>query len=89
MASYQARQRDPLLDQNTQASLERRGKELLGGGLVALGVIAAMMLASYSPEDPSWMAASDAPAQNWLGRIGAGLVTGRAVGEEFGGDPVN
>ena len=75
MASYQVRQRDPLLDQNTQAILERRGKELLGGGLVALGVIAAMMLASYSPEDPSWMAASDAPAQNWLGRIGAGIAS--------------
>ncbi len=26
MASYQARQRDPLLDQGTQAMLERRGE---------------------------------------------------------------
>jgi S-DNA-T family DNA segregation ATPase FtsK/SpoIIIE len=75
MASYQARQRDPLLDQTTQAVLERRGRELLGGVLVVLGVLAGMMLASYSPEDPSWMAASDAPAQNWLGRIGAGLAS--------------
>ena len=38
MASYQARERGPLLDQNTQAVLERRGKELLGVGLLALGV---------------------------------------------------
>ena len=30
MASIHARQRDPLLDQNTQALLERRGRELLG-----------------------------------------------------------
>ena len=30
MASYQARQRDPLLDQGTQAMLERRGRELMG-----------------------------------------------------------
>jgi len=30
MASYQVRQRDPLLDQNTQAMLEKRGRELLG-----------------------------------------------------------
>ncbi|MGD9916858.1 MAG: DNA translocase FtsK [Paenirhodobacter sp.] len=75
MASYQARQRDPLLDQNTQAVLERRGKELLGLGLVILGVLVAMMLASYAPEDPSWMAASDAPVQNWLGRIGAGIAS--------------
>ncbi len=35
MASYQARQRDPLLDSDTQAILERRGKELLGVGLAA------------------------------------------------------
>jgi S-DNA-T family DNA segregation ATPase FtsK/SpoIIIE len=75
MASYQVRQRDPLLDQNTQAILERRGKELLGGALVFLGVLAVMMLGSYSPEDPSWMAVSDEPVQNWLGRIGAGLAS--------------
>ncbi|MBZ4020996.1 cell division protein FtsK [Rhodobacter sp. TJ_12] len=75
MASYQARQRDPLLDQDTQAVLERRGRELLGGGFVVLGVMVAMMLASYAPEDPSWMAVSDAPVQNWLGRIGAGIAS--------------
>ncbi len=75
MASYQARQRDPLLDQNTQAVLERRGRELLGAALLVAGVMAAMMLASYSPEDPSWMAVSDAPVQNWLGRIGAGIAS--------------
>jgi len=75
MASYQARQRDPLLDQNTQAVLERRGKELLGAALFGLGVLAAMMLLSYTPEDPSWMAVSDAPVQNWLGRIGAGIAS--------------
>ena len=75
MASYQARQRDPLLDQNTQAVLERRGKELLGGTLVVIGVLAVMMLASYAPEDPSWMAASEQPVQNWLGRIGAGIAS--------------
>ncbi|MBD3786235.1 MAG: DNA translocase FtsK 4TM domain-containing protein, partial [Sphingomonadales bacterium] len=75
MASYQARQRDPLLDQNTQAALERRGKELLGTGLIVAGVLVAMMLASYAPEDPSWMAASDQPVQNWLGRLGAGIAS--------------
>ena len=37
MASYQARQRDPLLDQNTQAMIERRGKELLGLALIGAG----------------------------------------------------
>ncbi|MEX1661591.1 DNA translocase FtsK 4TM domain-containing protein [Thioclava sp. 15-R06ZXC-3] len=75
MASYQVRQRDPLFDQDTQAVLERRGKELVGAVLVLIGVLAAMMLFSYAPEDPSWMAASDQPVQNWLGRIGAGIAS--------------
>ncbi|SOB94975.1 DNA translocase FtsK [Rhodobacter maris] len=75
MASYQARQRDPLLDQDTQAVLERRGRELLGVLFVVLGVLSAMMLISYTPEDPSWMAVSDAPVQNWLGRIGAAIAS--------------
>ena len=71
MASYQTRQRDPLLDSNMQAALEKRGKELLGIGLVVLGVLVGMMFGSYSPDDPSFMAATDAPVQNWLGRFGA------------------
>jgi len=73
MASYTTRQRDPLLDSNMQAAIEKRGKELLGIGLMVLGVMAGMMLASYSPEDPNWMLASDAPIQNWLGSFGASL----------------
>ncbi len=71
MASYQARQRDPLLDQDTQAVLERRGKELLGTGFVVAGLMAALMLMSYSAEDPSWMAAGSGEVQNYLGRFGA------------------
>ena len=71
MASYQSRQRDPLLDSTTQAAIERRSKELLGLALIMLGVLAAMMFASYSPDDPSWISATDAPVQNWLGRFGA------------------
>ena len=71
MASWQAKHRDPLFDQNTQAALERRGKELLGAGLVILGVLIAMMLVSYSPDDPSFLSATDQPAQNYLGRFGA------------------
>ncbi|MDT1063123.1 DNA translocase FtsK 4TM domain-containing protein [Paracoccus sp. CPCC 101403] len=71
MASWQAKHRDPLFDQSTQAALERRGKEVLGASLVVLGVLIAMMLASYAPEDPSFMSATDQPAQNYLGRIGA------------------
>ncbi|KCV82401.1 cell division protein FtsK [Actibacterium atlanticum] len=71
MASYQMKQRDPLFDTNMQAAITRRGHELLGIGLLVLGVLVAMMLGSYVPDDPSWLVATDEPAQNWLGRPGA------------------
>ena len=73
MASYQMRQRDPLVDPNMQAMLERRGRELLGVVLIVLALMVALMLGSYSPQDPGWMVATDAPAQNMLGRFGAAV----------------
>ncbi|OHC57664.1 MAG: cell division protein FtsK [Rhodobacterales bacterium RIFCSPHIGHO2_02_FULL_62_130] len=75
MASYQARQRDPLLDQGTQAMLEKRGRELFGIALILAGVAFALMLGSYSPDDPGWMVATDEPAANTLGRFGAALAS--------------
>jgi S-DNA-T family DNA segregation ATPase FtsK/SpoIIIE len=75
MASYHVRQRDPLLDQNMQAMLERRGRELLGVGLLVVALCFALMLGSYSPEDPGWMVATDEPAQNMLGRAGAAIAS--------------
>lgn len=75
MASYQMKQRDPLFDSNMQAAIERRGKELIGLALIGLAVMVAMLLASYTPEDPSWMSATDAPAQNLLGRFGASIAS--------------
>ncbi|AGI70098.1 DNA translocase [Octadecabacter antarcticus 307] len=71
MASYQSRQRDPLLDRGTQAAIEKRGRELVGIGLFVVGLMVAMMLWSYAPDDPNLMSATDAPVQNWLGRPGA------------------
>jgi S-DNA-T family DNA segregation ATPase FtsK/SpoIIIE len=73
MATYQSRGRDPLLDQGTQAVLERRGVELLGLGLLVAGLLLAVLLGSYSKDDPNWMLASDGPVANWLGRPGAAL----------------
>jgi DNA segregation ATPase FtsK/SpoIIIE, S-DNA-T family len=75
MASYQARQRDPLLDQGTQAMLERRGRELLGLVLVLAAFAFTLMLWSYSPEDPGWMVATEEPAQNIFGRFGAAMAS--------------
>ncbi len=73
MASYNARNRDPLLDSTTQAVIERRSKELIGIILILVGLAAAAMIWSYSPEDPNWMVSTDAPVQNWMGRIGASI----------------
>ena len=73
MASYQARKRDPLLDSNTQAAIEKRSKELLGFALIGVAVLLAAMMGSYSATDPSWISATDAPVQNWLGQTGASV----------------
>ncbi|WP_374646161.1 DNA translocase FtsK [Tabrizicola sp.] len=75
MASFQARQRDPLLDQGTQAMLERRGRELMGLVLILVALGFTLILGSYSAEDPGWMVATDEPAQNMLGRFGAAVAS--------------
>ena len=75
MASYQARQRDPLVDQNTQVMLEKRGRELLGLALILMALIFAALLGSYSPDDPGWMVATEEPAKNMLGRFGASIAS--------------
>ena len=75
MASYQIRQRDPLLDQGTQAMLERRSRELFGLALIGLGLAFAVMFWTYSPQDPGWMVASDKPISNALGAFGAAVAS--------------
>ncbi|MFV0513580.1 MAG: DNA translocase FtsK 4TM domain-containing protein, partial [Jhaorihella sp.] len=71
--AYQTRGRDPLLDSTTQAAIEKRGKELIGVLLIVLGLAAAAMIGSYSPDDPNWLVSTDAPVQNWLGHFGASV----------------
>ena len=71
--AFQTRSRDPLLDSNMQAQIEKRGKELIGIALICLGLAAAAMIGSYTPDDPNWMVSTDAPVQNWMGRIGASI----------------
>ncbi|WP_375229660.1 DNA translocase FtsK [Roseobacter sp. S98] len=71
--AYQTRGRDPLLDSNMAQAMEKRGKELFGLFLIALGLMACAMIASYTPDDPNWMVSTDAPTQNWMGRTGASI----------------
>ncbi|MGR3485265.1 MAG: DNA translocase FtsK [Paracoccaceae bacterium] len=71
--AYQTRRRDPLLDASVQAALERRGRELAGLVLVALGAALGCLLVSYDAADPSWMTTTDSAPANWLGRPGAAV----------------
>ncbi|MAT88376.1 MAG: cell division protein FtsK, partial [Aestuariivita sp.] len=73
MAYHQTQERSPFLDSNLQMTLERRVIELLGLALIGLGILIGMMISSYSPEDPSWLSATDSPVQNILGVIGASI----------------
>ncbi|QFS84478.1 DNA translocase FtsK [Roseivivax sp. THAF40] len=71
--AYPTRGREPLFDSDMQAAIEKRGKELMGILLVAVGLMTAAMVGSYAPSDPSWIAATDAPVQNWMGKLGAAV----------------
>jgi S-DNA-T family DNA segregation ATPase FtsK/SpoIIIE len=71
--AYQTRGREPLIDSTLAEALGKRGKELLGLLLFALALAAGAMVHSYTPTDPSWMAATDAPVRNLLGTPGASV----------------
>ena len=71
--AYNTRSRDPLLDSNMQAAIEKRGKELIGITLILLGLAAVAMVGSYTPDDPNWLVSTDAPVQNMLGQVGASI----------------
>ena len=82
--AYQARHRDPLFDSDTQAIIERRGKELLGVVLLGTAFLLALILWSYSPDDPNWLSATDTQAQNILGPLGAAIASPLVVIAGFG-----
>ena len=50
--AYPTRGRDPLFDSATQATLERRGRELLGLALVTVGLAIAALLSGRL--DAAW-----------------------------------
>ena len=61
------------MDSGTQAALSRRSREGVGVALLGVTVCLALMLFSYVPDDPNWLAATEAEPRNWLGRFGASV----------------
>ncbi len=76
--AYQT-QRNPIFDTATQDVIERRSKELLGAALAAIGFAIAVIYATYSPDDPGWLSATNGPAQNALGQVGATIASPLAI----------
>src|SRR5947199_1305969 len=50
-----------------------RVNEIFVIALVAAALLLGLCLASYHPNDPSWNAAGESGAQNWIGAIGANV----------------
>lgn len=50
-----------------------RVNEIVVIALVASALLLGLCLASYHPNDPSWNAAGEAGAQNWIGAVGANV----------------
>src|SRR5260221_4830136 len=50
-----------------------RVNEIIAIALIAMGLMLFLCLFSYSPNDPSWNAAGESSAYNWVGAIGANV----------------
>ncbi|PYS52647.1 MAG: cell division protein FtsK [Acidobacteria bacterium] len=63
----EARKAQPTAPKNT------RRNEIIAILLFALGVLLALCLVSYNPNDSTWAAASPYPTRNWIGPFGANI----------------
>ena len=61
------------MESGAEEALRRRGTELFGLILIALGALGWAMLWTYSSDDPSLFSATDAAPRNALGLVGASL----------------
>ncbi|MBE9477609.1 MAG: DNA translocase FtsK 4TM domain-containing protein, partial [Proteobacteria bacterium] len=71
--AYQTRPRSPLLEEHMQAAIKKRGSELIGIGLLAVGLLFTLIMWSYSPDDPNHFNVTSDPAKNMLGELGAAI----------------
>ena len=75
MAYNSVRERDPLIDKETQRVLERRLTEFLGVIMISGAILFSLMIFTYSPTDPGPLSASDLPVKNLLGNTGAAIAS--------------
>ena len=75
MAYNSVRERDPLIDKETQRALERRLTELLGIVIIGCAALFSLIIFTYSATDPGPLSASDLPVQNLLGNTGAAIAS--------------
>src|ERR1700674_3645132 len=71
MALDRSLDRLEFLSDDLRAAVRRRFGELAGLALIVLSITAAVALASWSVQDPSFSHATNAPLRNLLGRPGA------------------
>jgi S-DNA-T family DNA segregation ATPase FtsK/SpoIIIE len=57
-------------------SRNTRANEIIAIGLIAFALLLGLCLASYDPNDPSWNAAGESGAHNWIGAVGANVAAG-------------
>ena len=50
-----------------------RVNEIIAIALIAMGLLLFLCLFSYNPNDPSWNAAGESGAHNWIGAVGANV----------------
>src|SRR5205807_8454159 len=60
-----------LISDDLRAALHRRAREIIGIAVLGIAGIAALALATWSVQDPSFSHATNAPVRNMLGIIGS------------------
>ena len=75
MAYNSVRERDPLIDKETQKALERRLTEFLGIVMIACAGLFSLIIFTYSSTDPGPFSTSDLPVKNFLGNTGAAIAS--------------
>src|SRR5258705_9322410 len=60
-------------DIEVEGQRNTRVNEVIAIALIALGLLLFLCLFSYNPNDPSWNAAGESGARNWVGAVGANV----------------